>query len=70
VISAVNTFSTQINQKARRDSGPSYDRDRTNFGAPLTGLSGSNVTVGLVFGQTNADNYLKINHGFLKITLP
>ena len=70
IISAINTFSNQINQKARRDSGPNYDRDRTNLGAPLVGLSGSNITVTIVFGQSNSDNYLKINHGFLKIILP
>jgi hypothetical protein len=65
------TFSSEINQKARRDSGPSYDRDRTIVSDPLfTGVTGPNVNIELVFGQSSANNFLRINHGFLRIVLP
>jgi hypothetical protein len=69
IINSANNFSMQINQKARRDASPAYDRDRTNLSLQ-TGISGTDVSMSLVFGQSNANNYLKINHGFLRITLP
>jgi len=69
IIGSGGIFSSQVGQKAFRSSGPSYDRDATRVGAQSVG-GGSSISIAFVFGQSNANNYLKINHGFLKISLP